>query len=204
MCIQYSMDEAHIVYVNRIHKYPQRINEWDSHTYMTKFQFKWWNYQNQNDCQITACMNISLQRLIPVGNWNSHASAVIDVFSDTCTGHGLGTCNTRTKIVLEFAIASSLHLSNTRIKQRDSHLVTYNTGGHSTQLDCIHDRKKFCSAVSNEKVIPDDECTQQHRLVMCDFTTCIPPWRNANSHLASAHAHPWNQLLLTGCSRRSR
>ena len=35
--------------------------------------------------------------------------------------------------------------------------------------------KSFRKAVNDVKVIPTEECVQQHNLLICDFTVCISP-----------------------------
>ena len=41
-------------------------------------------------------------------------------------------------------------------------------------MDYILYSKSFCRTVRDVKVIPSEECIQQHRLVVCDFTVHIP------------------------------
>ena len=49
----------------------------------------------------------------------------------------------------------------------------FSSGGHSTQIDYTLNCKSFSSAVSNVKVIPNDESVKQHHMVVCDFTPHI-------------------------------
>ena len=143
--------------------------------------------------------------LIPVGNCNSHIGTPVGVFGDAHSGHGfrthnaekmanmsLGTCvvvkqmqsnpiyNTEDEKILEFAMANGLCVGNTWFKKRDTHLITYSSSGNSTQMDYTLDRKSFSSAVSNVKVIPNEECVKQHRMVVCEFT----------AHIALLTLHP--------------
>jgi hypothetical protein len=74
---------------------------------------------------------------------------------------------------LEFAVANDLLIGNTLFKKRDSHLVTYSSGSHRTQIDYILFRTRLRSSVSNVKVIPNEECVQHH-LVVCDLTVRTP------------------------------
>ena len=115
------------------------------------------------------------ETLIPVGDWNGHVGTAAGVYSEAHGGHGYGTRNPDGERMLEFAIANELRVGNTWFKKRNSHLVTYSSGGHSTQIDYILYRKTFISAVSNVNVIPTEESVQQHHLVVCDFTIRIPP-----------------------------
>ena len=52
--------------------------------------------------------------------------------------------------------------------------TTTQSSNHSTQIDYILYRKSFRKAVNDIKVIPTAECVQQHNLLICDFTVCIP------------------------------
>ena len=75
---------------------------------------------------------------------------------------------------MEFALANDLVVGNTCFRKRVSHLVTYSSSNHSTQIDYIIYRKSFRKAVNDVKVIPTEECVQQHNLLICDLTVCIP------------------------------
>lgn len=70
--------------------------------------------------------------------------------------------------MLEFAIANGLRIGNTWFKRRESHLVTYTSGGHSIQIDLT----LYPKSLSN--TAPHEETVQQHHLVICDLTICIP------------------------------
>ena len=112
--------------------------------------------------------------LIPLGDWNGHVGTDCSSFADVHGGRGFGTLNNEGERLLEFARANSLLIGNTCFIKRDSHLVTYCSGGNSTQIDYILYRKSFRKAVRDVKVIPGEECALQHRLVVCDFTVHIP------------------------------
>ena len=64
--------------------------------------------------------------------------------------------------------------SETPGSKRETRLITYSSGGDSTQIDYILYHKSFSSAVRNVKVIPNEECVKQHYMVLCDFSTHIP------------------------------
>ena len=112
--------------------------------------------------------------LIPVGDWNGHVGAAAGVYSDAHGMPGFGNHNIEGKRVQELSIANGLRVSNTLFKERDSHLFTYTSGDHSTQLDYLLYPKNFSSAVSNVKVIPNEECIKQHHIAVCDFITHTP------------------------------
>ena len=112
--------------------------------------------------------------LIPLGDWNGHVGADSNGFEEVHHGKGFGVRNVEVERLLEFALANDLVVGNTCFRKRVSHLVTYSSSNHSTQIDYILYRKSFRKAVNDVKVIPTEECVQQHNLLICDFTVCIP------------------------------
>ena len=112
--------------------------------------------------------------LILLGDWNGHVGAECGDFVDVHGGHGFGTQNREGERLLEFARANNLVIGNTRFIKRESHLITYCSGGARTQVDYILYRKSFCRAVHDVKVIPGEECVPKHRLVVCDMVVRIP------------------------------
>ena len=115
------------------------------------------------------------EMLVMVGDWNGHVGAEAGAYDEAHGGHGYGVRNAEGESVLEFAIANDLIVGNTLFRKRDSHLITYSSGDHhKTQIDYILFRKRLRSAVSNVKVIPNEECVKQHHLVVCDLTVSMP------------------------------
>ena len=112
--------------------------------------------------------------LIPLGDWNGHVGADSNGFEEVHHGKGFGVLNVEGERLLEFALANDLVVGKTCFRKRVSHLVTYSSSNHSTQIDYILYRKSFRKAVNDVKVIPTEECVQQHNLLICDFAVCIP------------------------------
>ena len=83
--------------------------------------------------------------------------------------------------LLEFALANDWVVGNTCFVNRKNHLITYRSGNHRTEIDYI-----FRKAVTDVKVIPMEECLQQHNLVLRDFKVRIPP---AKKHKFTPHIH---------------
>jgi hypothetical protein len=52
-------------------------------------------------------------------------------------GFGYGDRNQEEENILNFAIAYDLMITNTFIKKRQSHLVTFISGQHSSQIDFV-------------------------------------------------------------------
>ena len=78
-------------------------------------------------------------------------------------GYGYSSCNPDGERILEFAVANKLVVGNSLFNKRDSHLVTYYSGSHKTQIDYMLFHKNFCKGIINVKVIPSEECVQQHK-----------------------------------------
>ena len=114
------------------------------------------------------------ESLILLGDWNGHVGKNSDEYPDVHGGHGCGSCNLDGERILEFAVANELVVGNTLFKKRDTHLVTYCSGPHMTQIDYMLFRKNFRKSVLNVKVIPSEECVQQHKLLVGDFLVKIP------------------------------
>ena len=66
-------------------------------------------------------------------------------------------------------------ICNTLFKKRDSHLITYVSGDHKTQVDYILFRSGLRKLIKDVKVIPNEECMPQHKLLVCTFNINIPP-----------------------------
>ena len=102
--------------------------------------------------------------------------------------HSFKTQNAADRKVLEFDITSSLSMGNTSFKKRNFHLVTYNSGDHSSQPNYIIHHKSFSSVVSNVKAIPNEACIQHHYLVVFDLTTHISSMKQCK---LSSHILTW-------------
>ena len=113
--------------------------------------------------------------LFVLGDWNGHVGASAHGFESVHGGHGYGERNMEGERILDFALANDLIVGNTQFSKRESHLVTYSSGGKKTQVDYMLYRKNFRRSVTNVKVIPGEEVVQQHFLLVCDFNVRIPP-----------------------------
>ena len=59
--------------------------------------------------------------------------------------------------------------------KKDSHLINYQSGNASSQVDYILFKGKDVKSVRDVKVIPSEECVTQHKLVVCDLILQTPP-----------------------------
>ena len=124
----------------------------------------------------SAIMGISdSEEVIFLGDWNGHVGTAADGFELVHGGRGFGKRNPEGERVLDFALANDLVVGNTLFIKRESHLVTFSSGGNKTQVDYVLYRRNFRGNVTNVKVIPGEEVVQQHFLLVCDFNVRIPP-----------------------------
>ena len=71
-------------------------------------------------------------------------------------GFGYGSRNQEGKEVRDFAVAFDLMIANTFFRKRESHLVTFSSGQHSSQIDFVLARRKDKRACLDCKMIPGD------------------------------------------------
>ncbi|XP_014679155.1 PREDICTED: craniofacial development protein 2-like [Priapulus caudatus] len=95
-------------------------------------------------------------------------------FREVHGGYGLGVRNVEGERILEFAVVNDLVVGNTCFKKHECHLVTYQSGGISTQIDYILFRCNQRKLIVNVKTIPGEECATQNRLQVCDIKVEIP------------------------------
>ena len=113
--------------------------------------------------------------LIPGGDWNGHVGSTADGFDEVHGGFGYGERNEEGGRLLDFAVAHDLVIGNTWFKKRLNHLITYESGDHSTQVDYILFRRSLRKLIQDVKVIPGEECLTQHRLLVCVFKVSVLP-----------------------------
>ena len=110
--------------------------------------------------------------LIPCGDWNGHVGRAADGFEEVHGGFGYGEWKDEGGKLLDFAVAHDLVIGNTLFKKRNSHLITYASGDHETQVDYILFRKGLRKYIRD---IPGEECLTQHRLLVCIFKIAAVP-----------------------------
>lgn len=104
------------------------------------------------------------------GDLNGHVGKERPVgFEDCHGGEGYGVANEDGERILVCCNDNGLSLVNTFFKKRDSHKITYNSGGRSSQIDFFAIPRKNLRGVHNCKVIPSDNVTPQHRPLIMDI-----------------------------------
>ena len=91
--------------------------------------------------------------------------------------------------------------------KKESHFLTYNSGGSKSQIVFILYRKTFKSMVKNVKVISGEECALQHHLFVCalihtirrsvkrKFNSRLRTWKLRDSAVAKEFAISLNAKL---------
>jgi hypothetical protein len=83
-------------------------------------------------------------------------------------GFGYGSRNQEGECILNFALAYDLFIANIFFKKRVSHLVTFSSGQHCSQIDFILARREDRHVCLNCMVIPGERVVPQHKLVVAD------------------------------------
>ena len=79
---------------------------------------------------------------------------------------GYSARNEEGQAIIEFAHRMDIAILNTYYKKRDSHIVTYTSGGRGTQIDYIMCRRVDLKDVKDCKVVPGESVAKQHHIVI--------------------------------------
>ncbi|XP_067137277.1 uncharacterized protein [Centruroides vittatus] len=114
--------------------------------------------------QIIMCVPMN-ERLICGGNLNGHVGKRKNV-----VGRVLGRWSVGERLV-DHAVAFDLVLVNTYFEKKANQLVTYMSGGRSSQIDFFLCHRRHLREVRNSKVLNGESVAAQHRVlpVDCDF-----------------------------------
>jgi hypothetical protein len=109
------------------------------------------------------------EKLFIGGDLNGHIGSTRVGFDRVHGGFGYGSRNQEEESILNFALAYDLIVANTLFRKRFSHLVTFSSGQHCSQIDFILVRREDIHACLDCKVIPGECVVPQHKLVVADF-----------------------------------
>ncbi|XP_063381235.1 craniofacial development protein 2-like [Cydia fagiglandana] len=114
--------------------------------------------------------NIPKEENIDLGaDLNGHVGRVSTNAKGCHGGHGYGVRNLDGDRIIQFATICNLAIVNTYFKKKDAHLITYSSGGHSTQVDYVLARKRQLESYRDSKVIPGEALTTQHRILVTKY-----------------------------------
>jgi hypothetical protein len=109
------------------------------------------------------------EKLFIGGDLNGHVGSTRVGFEGVQGGFGYGSRNQEGEGILNFALAYDIIVVNTFFIKRVSHLVTFSSGQHCSQIDFILMRREDIHACLDCKVIPVECVVPQHKLVVADF-----------------------------------
>ena len=89
------------------------------------------------------------QEVIIGGDMNGHVGQVANGFHEAHGNFGYGTRNAEDERILEFAEAMGYVVTSTLFKKRQSHLVTYESGGNKTAVDMILIKREHKKRIMN-------------------------------------------------------
>ena len=123
-------------------------------------------------------MKIPEKELVfPCGDWNGHIGQNAIGFEGIHGGCSYGKRNAEGLRLLDFATANDFVIGNSFFTKRESHLVTYESGGNKSVVDYILLRKPHLKLVKDIKVIPSEEAVPQHKLLVCEIVVPMPKTR---------------------------
>jgi hypothetical protein len=94
------------------------------------------------------------EKLFLGGDLNGHVGSTRVGFDGMHGGFGYGSRNQEGEGILNFVLAYDLFVTNTLFRKRVSHLVTFSSGQHCSQIDFILARREDRHACLDCKVIP--------------------------------------------------
>ena len=71
------------------------------------------------------------------------------------------------ELLLKFAEARDLVVTNTWFMKKEKQMVTYESGGNRSMIDYILVRKRDMRMLTDATVIPNEPCILQHKLLFC-------------------------------------
>ena len=104
------------------------------------------------------------ETLVIRGDLNGPIYTLPNGYEVAHVGHGYGLRNKEGEHILEFVVTHNFVVGNSYFTKKDSHLITYQSGGISRQIDYTLARRSDFKLVRDIKVIPGEEVVTQHRM----------------------------------------
>ncbi|KAG5608974.1 hypothetical protein H5410_020255 [Solanum commersonii] len=109
------------------------------------------------------------EKIIISGDFNGHIGATSNGFDDVHGGFGFRERNGGGTSLLDFAKAFKLVIANSCFPKKENHLVTFRSSVAKTQIDYFLLRKGDRGLFKDCKVIPSENLTTQHKLLVMDL-----------------------------------
>jgi hypothetical protein len=111
----------------------------------------------------------SSEKLFIGGDLNGYIGIVIGGFEMIHENFGYDEQNQEGEDILKFAIAYDLMIANTFFRKKKSHLIIFNSGQHSSQINFLPTRREERPNCMDCKVIPGECIVTQYKLLVADF-----------------------------------
>ena len=111
------------------------------------------------------------EKMVVGADLNGHVGKNPGVFQKVHGGKGFGQRNREGQNILESTESLDLALVNTLFNKKEEHLITYKSGGNSSQIDFIMTRRADLKEMRDCKVIPGEEVVSQHWLLCAVLRT---------------------------------
>ena len=102
-------------------------------------------------------------------DFNGHIGRQAENYYSVHEGFSFGARNESGEHLLEFALAKDLVIENSFFRKKEKHLITYNSGGHATQVDYCLVRKGDRTSCLDCKVVLGTRMPAQHRFLVLVF-----------------------------------
>jgi hypothetical protein len=109
------------------------------------------------------------EKLFIEGVLSGHVGSIRVGFDEVHESFKYGSRNQEGEGILNFALAYDLIIVNTLFRKRISHLVTFSSGQHCSQINFILARREDRHTCLDCEVIPGECVVPQHKLVVADF-----------------------------------
>ncbi|KAG5589991.1 hypothetical protein H5410_040505 [Solanum commersonii] len=109
------------------------------------------------------------EKIVIGGDFNGHIGATSNGFDDVHGGFGFGERNGGGTSLLDFAKAFELVIANSCFLKKENHLVTFRSSVAKTQIDYFILRNGDRGLFKDCKVIPSENLTTQHKLLVMDL-----------------------------------
>ena len=111
------------------------------------------------------------ENIVVGADLNGHVGKNPGVFQRVHGGKGYGQRTREGENILESTESLDLTLVNTFFNKKEEPLITYKSGGNSSQIDFFMTRRVDLKEMRDCKVIPGEEVVSQHRLLCAVLRT---------------------------------
>ena len=113
------------------------------------------------------------ERCMVGGDMNGHIGNGNNPIRWIHGGNTFGEGNEDGEKIVDLALSFDLVIRNTIFRKKNEHLITYCSGDRASQIDFLLYRRKDIKEIRNCKVIPGDQVTAQHRLLVIDLVIAV-------------------------------